>query len=135
MLYYGENPIGLGILYKINGEISDNMKLLLSLLTLPTTTALVLSGICAGGCRYALYSGILQGADSKTHIMRGVVYILIGCGLPLAVYVCAGGVILMVLGFIFKSWYRAATCGIFAVLGFLLWKYYLSIPYFLVLES
>ncbi len=105
------------------------MKLIISILTFPLVLALSLAGLGALTVKLLLDSSMIAGESATAHTVKGIVYVCIGSGLPLAIVSAVAGAALMVLAFIFKSWTRAVVTGGLGFLAVLLWLYFLEIPY------
>ncbi len=105
------------------------MKLIISILTFPLVLALSFTGLFALFVKIVLESECIQDGSAFAHMMKGLTYVSIGCGLPLAVLTAFLGAVLMILSFIFKSWTRAVVTGGMGFLAVLLWLYFLSIPF------
>ncbi len=74
-------------------------------------------------------SGWTTGDSSGAHTGRGIMYGVIGSGLPLSVLTTAVSGILTLIYFFFRRWIRTAIC-IGIVLGAVcFWRYCLSIPF------
>lgn len=107
------------------------MKLILSFLMIPMHAAIVLAGLCGIACYVLTNGSAIHGTDSTAHMVRAITYLCISGGLLTSVITTVYATILMVLGFIVKSWRRALVSGAIAALAVFLWRYMLSIPYFL----
>jgi len=103
------------------------MKTLLSLFIFPLLIISVSSFLLAGFFQHFVGSELALEDTITGHAFSGLIWFSMFAGLLLAVASALGGIVLIILSFILKSWSRAILSAGACALGFYIWLYFLSV--------